>query len=462
MKKLVIGLSILAIVVLAAWFFLFRKPPPPPTRFVLIVADALRADHLGCYGHERDLTPNIDAFAADSLVFTDVTAAGPWTLSSNPGLFTGRYPYEVFNYDKVKLLDNAITMAERFQAAGYKTAAFSAHPLITKTRGFDQGFDEFQEFDGPKDAVDNALLSRFLRWMPKNMAEPTFVLLYFYDPHIPYDPRPIPQTTAAKLKGARDYIRQGDIVNREGHRKPAIMENPQEKWECSLDEIDLLHELYEGDIAEEDIRIGQVLEALRGSKAVIAITSDHGEEWLEHGGLFHKEMLYQELLHVPLILRIPGRKAGVVTAPVSNLDLMPTLLEVAKIEPEPGLRGRSLLSDSFDEDRPLFSEARHVSADVRRYGVKEDSITVMHSLAGWPDDPPIPEGGRWECYNLEADPTQQETLSLDEYADLQEMLLAHEEKVFAFEAALAQKSPASEGIPEDLQEKLEALGYLGG
>jgi len=468
MKKFAIALSILLVAGLGVWFFLFRKSPPP-TRFVLVVSDTLRADHLGCYGHEAASTPNIDRLAGQSLRFENAFGAASWTFPSNCALLAGKYAYTVADKETPCIVDEAVTLAEHFREAGYLTAGYSSHPIIDPKWKFDQGFETFlrrKPWGQDDRTIDDAI-----KWLNEHPDDKIFLLVYLFDPHEPYDPAKPPAQLQSIWPQTRSIIRDGKVPMGGNDHRPTFVEHPSNSTECTREEVEILHQLYIADIGDVDKRVGRLLdEVLADDRTVIAFLSDHGEEWLEHGGLRHKELPYKEIVNVPFILRIPGRPAAVVKTPVSNLDLMPTFLELAGIKPQDELHGESLVAtDNLSPTRPLLCESLHcdeLNDEVRidAWAVRSGDRSVIHIESGWPDDPPVPEGGLWEYFDLAQDPTQQKPLSVAENAaDLQEILLDFEERsksvVIETEAA---PDDNKHGMDEELRRELEALGYIGG
>ena len=362
MKKitLLIGIPALLIIV-ALWAFSYFKQPEPK-HFILIVADAMRADHLGCFGSGENHSPNIDRLAQDSIVFENTTAAGSWTFPSNCSIFTGQYPHETGDSRiPTHLVLQADSIVEYFQKAGYKTAAFSSHGIIAPNWKFDQGFDEFT-FRNPF-GQDERTATDAARWIKQHRDEKTFLLVYFYDPHHAYDPTKPPDSVIGKLDQVRSTVAKGFIPLEAKYRKPIIKPDAIEMNEVTPLEVEVLHELYKADIAEVDDYIGRILKAVDSDReTVIAFLSDHGEEWLEHEGLSHKELPYTEIVHVPFVLHIPGVNPQRISNPVGHLDLVPTMLDIAGIQTANTFRGQSLLPLSeIPENRIFFTESLHLS-----------------------------------------------------------------------------------------------------
>ncbi|UCH33326.1 MAG: sulfatase [Armatimonadota bacterium] len=437
-----------------------RQPAAAPVRaarFLLIVSDSLRADHVGCYGSAKGLTPNIDAFAKRAARFDNAYAASSWTCPSNAALMTGKYPREVQQRNAMRLAANAVTMAECFRDAGYATAGFSSHLLMSGRYGFDQGFQSF----ACKRLQDDEMADRCIQWMSAHAEEPFFVLLYLLDPHWPYDPEAAGASRVPPKADVRERVAEGYSPLDAEVRVPRIVKRPRGDEEMSLDEVEYLHALYDGDVASVDARIGRVLRAASGFEDLaVVVAADHGEEWLDHGGLSHLYTLYDELLDIPLIMSVPGQQPRVVSAPVSNLDVLPTLLGLADIERPEGLRGINLLPlDKLPARRALAAEVHGWNpCGVSRYGVRLDDQTLICTMAGLSDEPKPPPRGRFERYNYVEDPRQQRPLPLNDPKSDYLWRLMRASNPFA---ALARAGDQRPKLDAKTTEELRSIGYVG-
>ncbi|UCH33325.1 MAG: sulfatase [Armatimonadota bacterium] len=428
--------------------------PRRAKRFLVIVSDSLRADHVGCYGCRRGLTPYIDAFARRSVRFENAFAASSWTTPSNAALFTGMYPHEVQEPRGVRVAPEARTMAEYFRAAGFATAGFSAHVLISGDHGFRQGFRSF----ACKPTGDEEMTARCIKWMRANADDPFLVLLYLHDPHWPYDPEAagasfVPRTANVSPRVAHGYIPLDPDV-----RVPRIVTRPTSAREISMDEVEYLHALYDGDIASVDERIGRVLEATEDVEDLaVVVTADHGEEWLDHGGLSHLYTLYDELLRIPLLVSAPGQEPGAASVPVSNLDVLPTLLALAGIRAPDDLRGVNLFPTENLRPRPLFAEVHGWnSRGVSRYNVRIGTQTLIRTVSELSTDPP--RRGRFERYDFVNDPGQQHPLPPRAPGGHALWRLMARFDPLAAEVRAGVHRPE---LDEKTAEELRAIGYLG-
>lgn len=300
---------------------------------IFVCMDTVRADHLGCYGHDRDSSPNLDALAERSILFADASATACWTKPSVPSYLTGTYPLQHGVYrgsarDATGTRSDALpeaawTIAEAFSEAGYQTGAFVRNAQLRHGLGFEQGFDVY---------LDEAGDARKIRWQAEDWLDgrdrerPYFLYLHFLDAHWPYD---IPDEAAerwATPEGIELFRREGlnDAIN-------------DGEFEPSPEQLADLLALYDGAIRYIDDQLGLLFNELEQEgtleNTVICVLSDHGEEFLEHGRIGHGHALHETLLQVPWILHVPEEPAFVVNRPVSLVDVFPTVMTAARLAP---------------------------------------------------------------------------------------------------------------------------------
>lgn len=366
---------------------------------VLVSIDTLRADHLGCYGYARDTSPTIDALARRGVLFRQAIATSSWTLPSHASMFTGLYPtrHGAARFGK-QLRPEYATLAELLWQAGYATAGFTGGGFVAASFGFDRGFDRYWSENVLATLNDElaANLARSLQWLETVGDRPFFLFLHTYATHVPYTPPP-----ATNIFGDPAY---------DGPFKTAFRGREQAAYATGVHDFDAptirqLEALYDAGIRHTDgVLAGLVaaLERQRGDVCLI-LTSDHGEEFDEHGHILHsRPKLYDELLRVPLIVWCPNRPGGgrVVESPVSLVDVTPTVLELAGLPVPPGLDGISLApalaggalppraATVSEVTRSLIKEPGTLRA-VRTAGEKlivsdSDGATELYDLA---DDP---------------------------------------------------------------------------
>lgn len=436
---------------------------------IVIVVDTLRADHLPSYGYAEGSTPNLDAFAADSIRFEQAFSNASWTRPSFASIMTGRYPSSHATMAKSESLPDAVTtMAEAFAAGGYATHGIVTNYNVGPYFNFQQGFDRYEYLSpdfvlGADDTAAKLLLVQFLRQQIEGVRDaalgvqpgtayqdaqvvnrhvlsfldqrpndrPWMLFVGYMDPHDPYFRHPY----------------DGTAYGRAAHPAP------------SPDETEMLTELYDGEITYWDEQFGALVSELqrRGlyDTTTIVVTADHGEELCEHGGFWHGTTLYDEQIHVPLFVRLPGgRRAGTTVRHwVQSIDILPTLLTEQHVAVPEGVQGGNL----FEGSDHLFAEESHegnVLAAVReRRGT--DELKLITANPGNPR-----HLAERELYRVDLDAAEQHDLAASE-SDLVESLDA---------VTAAARVRAAEGAVEGQEVELDdasrrqlcELGYLSG
>jgi arylsulfatase A-like enzyme len=347
----------------------------------LILVDTLRADHLGTYGYRLPTSPNIDRFAADATVYERAFAQSPWTRPSCAALFTGRYPAETGVSTLWHRIPPELPILPQFlRAEGYRTGGVVSSVHVSAQFGFDKGFDHldigrsYLHWTGTKRALRRLgvidaehtyprydareLTDRAIAWLDDAHAReperPLFLYLHYADPHSPYAPPP-----------ADDRWRE--FAGADARRIETPPEEPDPGRSLAPAELGAMVARYDAEVAFLDRELGRLFQHLhvRGlyEEALIVLTSDHGEEFLDHGALGHGHSLYNELLHVPLILRSPASRGGQRGARRSDLaaliDVVPTIQSALGARwPAASSRGRVLLDapPSPDAERLLYAE----------------------------------------------------------------------------------------------------------
>ena len=365
-----------------------RRPPPPHGRFILISLDTLRADHLGAYGYGRATSPFLDSLAARGTLFENAIAQLPGTLPSHMSIFTGLYPAEhaVFPPDGV-LAAQIRTVPEVLRAHGFRTGGHVEGGYMEGRHGFSRGFEEWSD-DSPmvqsrgrsvksKDAVKRTF-RRGLDFLKRvRGSESFFLFLHTYSVHDPYDP-PEPYRSlywsGPPPPGAAPPEGPELLAFNDGRRKlvPGAVEYYEALYDAQIN--------YTDDVVE-DFFAGLSSLGLADDVTVI-VTSDHGEEFLEHGQLVHTQV-YQENVHVPLIVISPGQREGRRVASLAqSIDIGPTLLELAGVPPaaRPRVSGRSLvplLAGALPETRREAYAEAYLSRDRALYRQTADSLVRL-------------------------------------------------------------------------------------
>jgi arylsulfatase A-like enzyme len=425
---------------------------------IVILVDTLRADRIGACGGTRGVSPFVDELAAHATVFRRAYAPAPWTNPSVASLFTSRWPSQhgVVTFG-APLDDSEETIAEAFKARGYATAAFVGNFVLTKQSGFGQGFDEYDPVhivagpgvQTPKTRAANLLIPAavWLTRLPKAPRPPVFLYLHYIEPHLPYAPAP---SAVDRLRGDRPRPDASAVTSR------CFFANRMPLDAAELADVELLYDAEVLGLDEELRRLFSHLDA-RGllHDAVVVFTSDHGEEFMEHGHLGHGQALYEELIHVPLIIRFPGQERQVlIDDPVSLLDVAPTLLDVAGVPAPPSFEGRSLRPHWTDwlrhkPTRPVVAELIGTEPSSRMTPHERGVVVGTHKLI-------VGVGGEHEAYDLAADPG--EHAALDVSSGVASELDAVLRRWMADHVRAGAPAPAAP-ISDDLREKMRALGY---
>lgn len=430
------------------------ESPDPGARpnVLCVVIDTLRADHLGLYGHARPTTPALDRLAARSLVVESMVAQSSWTKPSVASIFTGLLPSQhraVQESTSNHLADGLVTLAELLQSSGYLTGGISENPHIGPSTGFDQGFEQFQTLNGFGGNLE-WVLARSQAWLARAAAQerPFFLYVHILDPHGPYEPAAGPRSELVLgTPPADERVRDGMVGQ--------LVEGTRMLAELSPADLDWLRALYDAELRGTDGAIAELLATLGElgleQDTIVLLTSDHGEEFLDHGTLKHGYQLYRETTRVPLILHVPGaaprRESEVV---VQHVDLAPTLLELVGL-PVPGhFHGRSLAGLVRGEtysNVPAVSQTEWRGVDVRAV-----------QLDGWKLIVDARSGERL-LFDLARDPLEREDLAAREPARV-EALAAVLERELERAAAAALDETTGAGDPE-AEKALRALGYFG-
>ena len=395
-----------------------------PDRFqdasiVLVSIDTLRADRLPAYGYAQGATPHIDALAREGVVFEDVVSACPLTLPAHASLLTGLLPPRHGVRDNAGFTLDAKhrPLAERLQGAGFATGAAVSAYVMRRATGLAHGF-EFYDDQVPLDVSREALgqqqrdgaaaVEALAGWIDARRGKRVFAFLHLYEPHTPYAPPP-------------------------AHRRHA--------------------QPYDGEIAYADELVGRLVERLRAAslfdRAIVAVTSDHGEGLGDHGELEHGFFVYRESVRVPWVLRLPsGRRGGTrVSGVVPQVDVPATLLDLAG-QPADGMDGvsqRPAIASGRAEPRPAYSETlypRYHFGWSELRAVTEDRLRFI--------DAPRPE-----LYDVRDDPGEKRNVVSDRASAAAAM-----KKWLDGQSGGPPPVPAA--VPPDVRERLEALGYVGG
>ena len=332
---------------------------------VLVTVDAMRRDHLGLYGYDRGTSPTIDRLGREGVVFDRAYSQGNRTILAMPALFTSLYPSEhgaVGFHEIVRPLpEDRTTLAEVLRAAGYSTIGLASNIYLKRPFGMTQGFDRVEDFNsgrlglsvyrvllklGLVERVGHAprawqVTDRAIRWLRRTGDGPFFLFVHYMDVHHPYDP---PAANLARFDRHTTRFAPKSLFD----LTVGMLQHPPPLHMAPGDLRGLI-DLYDACIYTVDSEIARLVEAIRARsdsrETLVVLTSDHGDEFLEHGSLYHNNLLIEELIHVPLIVwstrGLEPRRIGDLAR---HVDVLPTLARWAGVDPPAGIRGRSLLA----------------------------------------------------------------------------------------------------------------------
>jgi arylsulfatase A-like enzyme len=460
--------TVLGALGLAAVGLACRKPiEQQRPNLVIVSIDTLRADHLAVYGYERSTSPEISRMANEGILFEQAFSQSPKTATSHMSLLTGVYPpaHRVANWGERRvrrLSDDVPTLATLLTRAGYWTEAHTEGGNVSARLGFDQGFGVYQEHRGAEPVFEQAsqAVDRFVQ-DDAGGSEPFFLFIHTFEVHDPYVP---PAEFAEEFV---DPSYTGDIVGSQMDlERLASVGNYWARHAAYWKRVDRddpadvqhLRDLYDGEILFTDSQFAAFMEHLRRldleDETIVVVLSDHGEEFLDHGGFLHNAM-YQEILHVPLIFRFPaslglasGRR---IQSVVRLVDVVPTLLEVLGLPVPEHLQGESLLSLMEGEQapaRPVFSQWL---AGGRVVALREGEWKYIRVKR------------QEQLFDLSTDP-QESVDRLSVRRQVLARLQARVDEIIAQSYAFAEtQTPARlPKLDRETREQLEALGYLEG
>jgi len=378
---------------------------------LLILIDGLRADHVGCYGYPRDTTPALDALAGRGRRYLDVITPAPWSAPAMASLLAGRYPSSVDLTDLAAPLSGEVTLLpERARERGYSTAAVVSHGFVSARWSLDQGFEKFVlvesrepgqpgQPEGPARPTSSAVTDAALGLMNQLGQGPFLLLAHYADP--------MPDWLEIQGFSFADPAYAGDLVPGTPHAE-LLRRLPE------MDESDRARVVahYDAELAYTDSQVGRLLAGLRArgrdADTLVVLTSTHGMELFDHGELGDAKTLYDELIHVPLVIAGPGVEPGEEPAAVSLIDLAPTLAASMGLEPDPAVEGLAFAAVEASVERELFSETDRARS-LR--SLTSGRWKLVHDL----------QRGTLQLYDLATDPEELDDLAPDGLGPVKEL-----------------------------------------
>ncbi len=436
--------------------------PSGPANLVLLSLDTTRRDHLPFYGYAKDTAPRMAGLAEAGVVFEDATAVNTNTAPAHASMLTGRYPMQHgIERNGQRLRDDLPTLAGILAARGYETAAFISGWTLTRHTGLDRGFAHYdQALREERRRAAEHTIDATLAWVEARAAgeAPFFLFVHLFDPHWAYAP---PEADAQHFLSGRAFTTSPET------RPPGLAAD----FALSDSEVEEIVARYDGEIAYADRHLGRLLDALaeRGlaENTLVVFTSDHGETLHERAWVFdHGSRVYDEQVRIPLVMRLPGAKrAGSrVDAPVSQVDLLPTVLDVLGIAPPPDLPGRSWVPlldavSSVDRERPVFAHARPEADRVPEVAsplVPSGLVSMVRVPGAKWIEYPTPDGFRGQLFDLTDDPGETRDVADARPA----MVTSLRAKLAAFRRATGSDRKEPAPLTPEVEEALRELGYL--
>jgi len=459
---------------------------------LLIQGDTLRADHLDVYGYERPTAPVLHRLADEGALFRHAITQTSWTKAATPAVMTSLYP-STHGVHKItdRLPASATTIAEAFRDAGYATLSFSSVSFTGQFTNLHQGFEELHESEstagraGPRGTkTAREFVDRFVDWLDGHRDVRVFVYLHFFDPHSPYEPNRPFDTLWADAKGREAYLGQQEMLKKvvaDAFLAQRGMATPAELARAGIDEqafIQYSKDWYDGSIRGMDTEVGRLVESLRElgleRRSVVAFYADHGEEFHDHGRMWHGQSVYGEMIRVPLILWAPGRIAqGLrVDEPGELIDVMPTLLEASGVRSPAAAQGQSLLplvrrpggsgvveAASVWERRPLVAEKqpmgdREFPGAGESYTIIEGRWKLIHNAVRAPGKP------EFEVYDFYGDPLDRRDVAREHPEVVERLAKALESWKEKARAARLKAEAEGADLGAEQLERLRSLGYI--
>lgn len=413
---------------------------------ILISIDTLRADHLGCYGYSRNTTPNIDEFSKDSILFKETIAQAPSTEPSHASIFTSLIPshHGAFFSMKKPIPPQIVTMAEILKENGYKTFSYNGGGQVAAEFGFDQGFDLYSSFPSEGEHLDKAFITKVesaIDWIKNNPNEKFFAFLHTYEVHHPYTPK-------------KEYLHlfensySGALP--EHISKDLLTDINEGRVKMSTEDKQHIINTYNAEIFSMDKAFSVLLDFLKKQSlydnTLIIFTSDHGEEFNEHGKMgWHSHALYDEQLKIPFIMKLPNSKyaSTIIHEQTRSLDILPTVLDILNIPALKCFEGVSLLNWFNKRNRAVL------------YAVsQQDTPGQTH--------PTSIRTNKWKLYdeklfNLESDPLEQKEVKT-RYRRIRKELQSELDNILALNQSAEETQ--SVDLSEGTLKTLKSLGYV--
>lgn len=471
---------------------------------ILLVLDSVRADHLSVYGYCRKTSPKIDDIAKEGVIFDNAFSAAPWTVPSHASIFTGKYPsHHKCGLKNMRLGRANITLAEILRRNGYHTMAITACPLLRPEYGIGRGFDDFISTSdlsidqllrkAPKEVVrilifgpdkftfqNNNLIQKLLKKSHSNR-KPFFLFVNYFNCHTPYDPpKPFKEKFCGCTHKPRAYITEFILKKVFGRTSEKISNSKIDiqkvryiasgqggfsfmagRLKISAEEWEIVKSWYDGEITYLDYHIGELIKFLKQEdlfdNTLLIITSDHGENFGEHGLASHGYCLYDTVLHIPLIMTCPSviPKKRRISKLVSTIDILPTVLRILNIrKTQSYIQGVSLYPFQTRKFHSFicaeFEQGHTKMGDQTESGLKCIRSEFWKYI--------ISSKQEEELYNLQNDHFEERNV-VDKYPSKAEFLRKEMENIIDI-SYFGPKKPLTKEENQQMVKRLKALGYV--
>ncbi len=410
---------------------------------ILISIDALRADHLSCYGYHRNTSPNIDRLAGQGALFKNAFTQAAWTLPSHASIFLSQYVWrhKVDNRDK-RLSNSFTTLAEILRDRNYTTCAFVGGGFLSAEYGFNQGFEIYDDGSPRRRRFYEIsfYINKLLSWLESVRNRKFFLFIHTYDIHDSYNPPP----------PYFNLYTKGGYEGKHLRTSKGIVPHELDASKLTPEEIDYIIAVYDGGINYIDYQLGKIFEKLNQlgiyENTIIIITADHGEAFKDHGCMGHWRT-YIEEVHVPLIMRGPGIPRNRIYENWGQLiDIVPTILEILNIPQRKEMQGRSLL--------PLMNNCE-IEKNFKTYSWAHSSMSLRTKKWTYIMKPNGPD----ELYDRINDPKEQNNI-IEKRPLVAQKLKKELEDFIALTSEGKPQVAEKVDIDEELKEQLKSLGYL--
>ena len=441
---------------------------------LLISVDTLRPDHLGCYGYDRNTSPNIDRLADEGALFENVISSTSWTLPAHAAMFTGLADtvHGAWDTDR-QLAEQHVTLAERLREAGYATVGFFSGPTLYPAFGLGQGFETYIDCTSyPELSAESAktpgievggelqsaamaditsprIYAAIRQWLAENARQPFFMFIHMWDVHFDFIP-PSPYDT----KFDPDYT--GTVTGKNFIFDESINADMPRR------DVEHLIALYDGEIAWTDEHVGKILADLEAldlhDSTIVMLLADHGTEFFEHGSKGHRQTLFDEVVRIPLVVRWPGRiQPGLRIADQTRMmDVLPTLLDLLRMPSPTDVMGRSvaplLFGDELDDKVLAISELYTLGRGLSSYRRLDRKLIRQEATDSW------------VVFNFRSDPGEQRPLQKMDNP-LVSVMVREANEGRAWLAEFRRKLGVGVSVPTlpaKVRSRLESLGYISG